>query len=454
MIQIIRNSQRRVKLDFLTRRGAEPYDGARRAGFRMISTLRYGTHLSLSLELPSQGLLAHCDAPRGEPLLHVAEAVDRALAEPLEFPQLAQAAVPGDKVVLALAEGVPQAPTVVARTIEVLLAGGVSARDITLLRAAGDCAADAPDLSEQTSGEVRRSIAKSIHDPTDRGSLCYLAATSQAKPIYINRAIHDADVVVSIGCLRLDESLGYYGINSCLFPTFSDEANLKRYRLGKSCEPARRNRLRNEADQVSWLLGVQFTIQIVPGAGTRILHVLSGSPEAVFRRGSELCSEAWSYSVPRRANLVIATIEGDATQQTWHNVARALAAASQCVSDEGAIAICTDLAEPCGPALQRLIGAEDLDEVLDEIDKQRPADAVTATQLAQAMQRGKVYLISRLAEDLVEDLGILPVTAEQISRLAARYESSILLANAQYAIARPRAEVIVEPWLAEHKSRT
>jgi nickel-dependent lactate racemase len=419
----------------------------------MTSALRYGTDLSLSLELPPKALVAHCDAPRGEPLLRVADAVDTALAEPLDFPPLAQAAVPGDKVVLALSEGVPQAPTVVARTIDVLLANGISARDITLLHTLADFEADAPDPLEQLSAEVRRSIVSSIHDPTSRASLSYLAATAQGKPIYLNRAIHDADLVLSIGCLRLDESLGYHGINSNLFPTFSDEANLKRYRCGKNWEGAQRDRLRKEADQVSWLLGVQFTIQLVPGAGPDVLHVLAGGLEAVFRRGSALCTEAWSYGVPGRSDLVIATIEGDATQQTWDNVARALAAASQCVSEGGAIAICTDLALPFGPAMQRLIGAEDLDEVLDEIGKQRPGDALPATQLALAMQRGKVYLISRLAEDLVEDLGILPVTAEQMSRLAARYDSSIVLANAHYALARPRAEPAVEPRRAMRKSR-
>ncbi|MBI3839602.1 MAG: DUF2088 domain-containing protein [Planctomycetia bacterium] len=408
--------------------------------------------MSLSLELPQTALWAHCDAPRGEPLLNVAEAVDHALTAPLEFPPLSQAALPGDKVVLALSQGVPQAPTIVARTIEVLLTNGVSAPDITLLHTLADLEAGAPDPLEQLTAEVRGSITRSTHDPTDRRSLSYLAATAQAKPIYINRAIHDADLVLTIGCLRLDESLGYHGISSNLFPTFSDEANLRRYRSGKSCESADRKRLRKEADEVSWLLGVQFTIQVVPGAGTQILHVLAGELEAVFREGSELCAAAWSYRVPRRADLVIATIEGDATQQTWDNFARAMAAASHCVSPGGAIAICTDLAQPCGAALQQLIGAEDLDAVLDEIGKQGPADALAATRLAKAIQRGKVFLISRLADELIEDLGMVPLAGEQISRLAARYDGSIVLANAQHALALPRNEV-GEPQLVKPKSR-
>ena len=59
------------------------------------------------------------------------------LRQPLQFPPLAQAAVPGDKVALALDRGVPQAPAIVAGAIAVLMSAGVLPEDITLLRADG-----------------------------------------------------------------------------------------------------------------------------------------------------------------------------------------------------------------------------------------------------------------------------------------------------------------------------
>jgi hypothetical protein len=44
------------------------------------------------------------------------------LAQPLEFPPLAQAAVLGDRVVLALDSGVPQAPAIIAEVFRSLSA--------------------------------------------------------------------------------------------------------------------------------------------------------------------------------------------------------------------------------------------------------------------------------------------------------------------------------------------
>jgi nickel-dependent lactate racemase len=406
----------------------------------MPCVLRYGIDASLSLELPDEALLAHCDAPRGEPLLDVARAVDRALGEPLELPSLSQVALPGDKVVLALDRGVPQAAKIIARSVAALVAAGVSAHEITLLRTLADVDAGAADPLGELPDEIRQAITESIHDPGHRPSLSYLAASADARPIYIHRAIHDADLVISIGCLRLEASLGYYGIGSSIFPTFSDAAQVDHYRSPKAVEAREREKLRKQVDEVSWLLGIQFTIQVVPGAGSEILHVLAGDVQAVFRQGSRLCDEAWSFSVPQRASLVVATILGDATQQTWENVGRALAAASRAVSQEGAVAICTDLSERLGPALQQIVGADDLDETLREFGQHRPADTLPATELVRALQRGKVYLVSRLDEGLVEDLGVSPVAVGQVSRVVRRYDSCIVLANAQYALACPRGE--------------
>ena len=184
-----------------------------------------------------------------------------------------------------------------------------------------------------------------------------------------------------------------------------------------------------------------------------MLHVLAGESAAVEREGSRLCAEAWGYQVPACASLVVGTIEGDAAEQSWDNVGRALAAMTAVVDQEGAVVLCTDLSERPGPGIERVVGAEDLEQVEREIDDDRPADSLAALELIRAIQRGKVYLISRLDEDFVEDLGLLPVAPEQLSRLAARYGSCIVLENAQYAAPRVQPVLSAKPPLARKRSR-
>ena len=123
--------------------------------------------------------MAYCALPHGTPISDVVAAVDTALALPLEYPPLAQSVLPGDKVALALADGVPRAATVVGRTVAALLAGGVSPTDITLVRAPCDSGAqvlsDAALLSESP-----EPIACVTHNPADRSAQSYLAASVNA----------------------------------------------------------------------------------------------------------------------------------------------------------------------------------------------------------------------------------------------------------------------------------
>ena len=306
----------------------QEFRGTNRRGKAMNAVLRYGSGDSLALELLHEPELEVCDAPRGTALADVAAAADRALAEPVDFPPLERAALPGDRVALAIEPGVPRVATILARTVAALVAAEVAPADIHIVRATAEPA----DVLGEIPEAIRREVVSAVHDPSSRQALSYLAATADARPIYVNRAIHDADLVVSIGALRLDDAPGYHGTNAGVFPTFSDAATIARYRSSKSDEARRRRRLDRQSDEAAWLLGARFTIEVVPGAGDEVLHVLAGDSAAVSRQGRELCEAAWRYPLARPASLVVATIEGDATAQTWDNAGRALASASRALS--------------------------------------------------------------------------------------------------------------------------
>jgi nickel-dependent lactate racemase len=410
----------------------------------MVPALRYGIDSTLDFNVAEEALVAWCDAPRGEALADVGPSVDQALASPLEFPPLARSVVPGDKVAIALERDVPQAAELVGRTARALVAAGILPEDITLVRAFGEADSAQADPLAALPDDVRAAIADEVHDPSHRGALSYLGAGADGKPIYINRAIYDADFVILIGCFRPPDSPGSYGIASGIFPMFSDAAQRERFFSPRASEPATRRKLRKLVDEVGWLLGVRFTLQVVPGGGGEILHVLAGDGDAVLKRGGQLFDEAWSCSPPRRAELVVATIQGDAAEQTWDNVARALAGASAATSEEGAVVLCTDLAEAPPSALDPIVGEDDLSQALSQIAKMRSPEALAGIELVNALQRGKVYLISELDDETVEDLGISPIRPDQLSRLASRHGSCLVLANAHRAIARP-SDVEVDP---------
>jgi nickel-dependent lactate racemase len=397
--------------------------------------LRYGLDSCLHLDFAQGVAFGESETPRGEPLVDLDAAVTAALAEPLDYPPLSQSATPGDHIVLALDRGLPQAAQVTASIIHALVRSGVDPDGITVGRCAAGSDAGANDPCRMLPAAIRKRITLATHDPTDRQQLAYLAADEEGKAILINRTLHEADVVLPIGCLHAPNTAGCFGIHSAVFPAFSDVQTIEHFRgFGSRNGGANRNReLTEKVDHVAWLLGVNFTIQLVPAGGGKVLHVLAGQSESVRRRGQQLYHEAWSYPASHRASLVVAAIEGDGAQQTWENVGRTLQAAAQFVDTDGAIAVCCELAAKPGPALRQMARASSRDSARRQVGHQRSADSLPAAQLARALEQHKVYLLSRLDPSVVEDLDVIPIAGpDELTRLARRHESCMLLSNAQY----------------------
>jgi nickel-dependent lactate racemase len=286
---------------------------------------------------------------------------------------------------------------------------------------------------------MRDAVQLAMHDSTHQTGLSYLAADAQGTPIYLNRLLCDADLVIPVGCLRAEDSIhrnGRAGIwNDTLYPTFADRMALDHLAPNgvplTAGQTAHRHR---QVDQVAWLLGVQITAQVVPAAGDSTSQVLAGSPDTVFREGRALCQAEWQREVPRRASLVVAGIGGGKGLQSWVNVGRALEAALRVVSDDGAIVLCTELQEKLGPALKILAHSNENEATRSWLRKQNSADAPLARRLAESLDHVTVYLLSNLSEDVVSSLGFAYVgSPHEIARLASHHHSCVLLPDAQYA---------------------
>jgi hypothetical protein len=94
-----------------------------------------------------------------------------------------------------------------------------------------------------------------------------------------------------------------------------------------------------------------------------------------------------------------------------------------------------------GPAVQALRGLEEPARVLDHLRRHPTVDAICAWQIAQACQHAHVFLLSRLADDLVEDLCITPVAdAHEVQRLVTQAGSCLIVNDAQLAHATVEGE--------------
>jgi hypothetical protein len=384
---------------------------------------------SLEFEVAEDRLVASWSGPEGIHPPDATAALRQALEQPLDFPPLRQMIVPGDRVAIALDPGIPQAHAVLDALVEALGQSGVGPETITVVTPSG------PIDGAQGFGSLGGSIE--IHDPDDRARIAYLASTKEGRRVYLNRSLTDADVVVPVGLLRHDPDAGYRGPWSVLFPGLSDRQTMralrKRAESGSPQAERRRHEARlEESSEVSWLLGSQFYLGIVPAA-SGLLEVVAGRDAAVRERGTASIERNWTMRAPARAELVIAGVGGTGSGAPLEDLAAGLETAGALVRRGGRIVVLSRASGPIGPALQRLMGVEEPDEPLAALSGLEDADDYPiARRIARASAWADLFVASGLDADVVEGLSMAPLERpEQARRLAANAGSITFVSHAE-----------------------
>ena len=358
-----------------------------------------------------------------------AAAAIRALAEPLEYPPFAESTVPGDRVAIAVDSGVPCVVEIVRGVVDALAHAGVDPDACSLVTASEEMA----QLCRTELGSDGESgVRVVVHDPDDEKDLCFVGINRKREPLVVNRTIFEADLVLPIG--RAHPNGGAF---NTLFPQFSSAAVIQQYRTpANRSSREMRQAHRREILEAGRLIGAAMVMQVVPGPGDSVVAVVAGQPKSVASAAKRLYRQWWLRRSPQRASLVVATVGGGALAQTWENVGQAVAAAARLVDDDGAIAICTNLDRPLGESLGRLVGQKSVTTTAKKVFHEQAEDSWAAWQIAQALARGPVYLMSQLDADGVEEMGMAPVQEiDELVRLAERRESTIVLEDAQNALA-------------------
>jgi nickel-dependent lactate racemase len=369
--------------------------------------------------------------------------VARALGEPLGFPPLGQSITSDDHVAIALGSATPSAAAIVAGVVAELERCGVLRERIAVVvsdpRDAQAVRAELAALDPELGGAQ---VMVESHDPADETQLCFAGLMTSERPLMLNRRLFDADVVLPIST-ELPTNGPDAGVYGGVFPDFCDRATIKRLRRVRSIAKAQAARAprkpgattarQRDADEAGWLIGAPLVVRVVPGYGGGVASVLAGDPQQVARRAREIGERTWSTPLPEPAELVVAVIGGGPEEQTWSSVGRAVEAAEAVAVPGAALAVWSDLDESIGPALGKLLAADDRERVAADLESDFGAEALAAWRLVQALERGPVYLRSRLRDDLVEELGITPLHGpDELLRLASHYPTRIVLDESQH----------------------
>ncbi|MEO1616387.1 MAG: hypothetical protein AAFV88_11095 [Planctomycetota bacterium] len=362
------------------------------------------------------------------------EATSKALASPTDFPSLADAIIEGDVVAIAVDPNVPQVPSVIRGALQAIAQTDAS-RVTVVVR---DEATDECFESIQNAAKPHLVVR---HSSDQRQAQSYLAADLDANPIYLSRELVDADFVLPITSMR-HSAPGQRGDVTGIFPAFCDSATRKRQHSNPAVNgetPATTKSGRSIAQEVPWLLGVQLVLSVAANPAGEAATFRAGTVECLQRVAEGFFSSNPSGTSITDADLVVAALDGDAAQQTWENVLRAVLASAELAGESSTLVVWSEVTdEPAGKMLELDQPTEDLLEPVESLGEEdlptwNRFDAL-AQRLRPLLETHRVILHSRLSREIIEPLGLGVIeSAGELENLCKGFQSCLLLRAAGFA---------------------
>jgi nickel-dependent lactate racemase len=327
-------------------------------------------------------------------------AVVDALEHPVRFEPFRRALTPDDRIALVVDEGLPRLAELIAGILEYLAGAGIPPATVTAISPFGSAQHWIDDLPD-----TMADLQTEVHQPADRNKLSYLAATKDGHRIYLNRTLVDADQAIVLSGRGYDPLLGYSGAVGSVYPGMADRDSVRNLipRLSPQTAPDGSWPIHSEADEVAWLLGSPFFVQVIEGKGDEIAGVIAGFADTATD-GAQQLDARWKSAAGEAADTVVVSLSGNPERHDFAALARAAATGARAVKPGGAVIILSE-ADPeiCGAA-DVLRRTDEPPEAVRVLFREKPVDAAAAVQWAWAAGRAKLHLASEIRPTTVEEM--------------------------------------------------
>lgn len=365
----------------------------------------------------------------------LSSSLEMALNAPKLDVKFAQLITPGDRVALAVD---PRTPGLVAVVVEIV-------RQLAQLQASlAESSLVFPQSAKEIAASVRTALNAEgtlneiqiiLHDAVDRSAIAYIGATADGDPIYVARALADADVVIPLFAAT-DFRAGRKGAAaSFMYRHFSGTVGDE---SAKPSEPKKNKSNRKEAakhferdvNEAYWQLGVLYGVLVSAGRGSTAGQIFAGSSEDLDR-AVNVCKQNWNCPEIAPAALVIAEVSGGIDQQHWGAVKAALEIAKEYAAPQGMIVLLSDVkgleaGRSLGREVRRAKKAPQATGKLDDF-------GAFALALEEVSEGNPIFLRSQLSEEETEELGIGFVSnPAELNRLIEKQPRCILIRDAQH----------------------
>ncbi len=275
----------------------------------------------INLELPPAWRLVGVLEPAQLPGVADAHAeAQRSLNDPTGSPRLSDLAKAGQKIALVIDDG--SRPTPVAKILPAVLAellnGGASLDQVTVVPALGVHRPMPRQEIAERLGMPDLGAPGSLHwenpDCDDPHKLSFLGTTRRGTPVWINKTVAEADLVIAIGCIEPHIIASFGGGYKNLIPGVAARQTIAHNHCLTATpatfnmvgQPIENNPMRLDLEEGGRMLTkAVFLVNAVLNSHQEVVRIVCGDPVAAHRAGVKISASIYGVKVPGLADVVI-----------------------------------------------------------------------------------------------------------------------------------------------------
>lgn len=388
--------------------------------------LKYGKE-EVELKINEKNLLNILEEKKTVPVSDERQSVLDAIENPIGAPALREIVKSGEKVVVVASDITRsvKSQVVIPVLISELNRCGIRDDDITILVATGTHRGHTREEHEYMFGREIVSRIKIIdHNSQAPETLTFVGKTSRGTPVYVNKAVVEADRVILTGGIIYHSMAGFGGGRKSICPgvcgydtiQYNHKLMLNPVEKGGGIDPrvrlgaVRENPMAEDMTEIAGMVKPDFLVNVILNDEGDLVKVVAGDYNRAFEEGCRFARNYFSITVKEPADALILSCGGYPKDIDLYQATKAVENAMDVVKDGGMVVLLAECPDGIGhDGFYHIITNHKTRREREEALWQEFTIArAVGYILTLGMERFDVVLVSKLPEPLVREMGIIP----------------------------------------------
>ena len=257
--------------------------------------------------------------------------------------------------------------------LEELARAGMKEDQIKILIANGNHRETKPEeLAVMLGEDIVKRYQIVNHVARNDADLTYLGDTPLGVPIHVNSTLVNSDLKILTGTIRPHQSAGFSGGRKSILPGVAGLNSIRKHHsfpifpITPQLGVIKNNTFHEQSLQGAKLVGIDFIVNVIENAHKEIISAVAGDLEEAHAEGIKRCASIWTYTLPEKADIVIASPGGYPKDINLHQTQKALAPCELALKHGGVIILVAQCQDGAGQIPEWFEGAKTPQDVIDK----------------------------------------------------------------------------------------